>query len=200
MTRNTCVTAIVLSAVSAARCASRPTSGLSSSEVSALINGPLVEPPAVSGSWAMEPAAYRGIQWCTSEGALNQVVKPWGCGDMEEPSARHRYCSTGGEFSATPVREVYEFKNDHLVSVSIEFPSQTPEQVISLLVRTFGEPTRRFRNVINRGTKFEFELEDLRWDGKVSTLSFQHVASGNAGKVPGGPVVGLSTEKCGGQS
>lgn len=192
-----CVLAIVLCSVSAAGCASRPTRSLSSAEVSGFLNAPPVEPPAVAGSWLKEPSAYRGVRWCTSERSLGQVLQTSGCGDIEEPSARHRYCSAAGQLGAAQVSEVYEFKNDHLVSVSVEFTGRNPDEVIALLVESFGSPTRRFSNVINRRTSIEFTLEDLRWDGRESTLSFEHVVAGHPTEVPGGPTAFLSTKKCG---
>jgi hypothetical protein len=170
---------------------------MSEAEVSSLLNAPVVEPPVVAGSWLKEPTAYRGVPWCASEGAVVKTTNPTSCGEIEPAPRAHRFCSVHGLLAGADVNEVYELEQDRLVSVSIEFPGRTSSQAIELLMQEFGEATRRFREVVNRGTSFEFELEKLRWDGRASTLSFERVARGNAGKVPGGPSAALATLTCG---
>lgn len=94
-------------------------------------------------AWQLEPSSYRGIEWCATEQVVRKVLPTEECNAPSQAEPEHRFCIVEMLFpkSISRVAEVYEFKSDRLMSVSVEFRKDSFESAVSLLEKGFGQPS-----------------------------------------------------------
>ena len=84
-----------------------------------------------------------------------------------------RWCIQAFELGTARISATYNFRRNHFVRVDLRFLSDRFDEVLSVFVERYGNPTRQQQQRVQNRMGAQFENHIVRWEGPRVVISAQ---------------------------